>query len=59
MYAVHVHDGLRICYVETACGNLVLRPHNQSYAVEIVALAEGHSVADYLVGRVCFIGMET
>lgn len=59
IYAVHLHDGLRIGYVETAGGNLVLRPHNQSYAVEIVPLAEGHSISDYVIGRVCFVGMET
>ena len=58
MYAVPVHDALRIRYVETAGTNLVLRPHNQSYAVEIVGLAEGNSVSDSLVGRVCFVGME-
>lgn len=58
MYAVRVHDALRIRYVETAGANLVLRPHNPSYAVEIVGLAEGNSVSDALVGRVCFVGME-
>jgi len=58
MYAVHVHDALRIRYVETTGTNLVLRPHNQSYAVEVVGLAEGESVPDSVVGRVCFVGME-
>lgn len=58
LYAVAVHGALRIRYVETAAANLVLRPHNPSYAVEIVALAEGKSVSDYLLGRVCFVGME-
>lgn len=58
MYAVHVHDALRIRYVETAGTNLVLRPHNQSYAVEIVGLAGGNVVSDSLIGRVCFVGME-
>jgi len=58
MYAVRVDDALRIRYVETARDNLVLRPHNRSYAVELVGLGEGESVSEYLVGRVCFVGME-
>jgi len=39
--------------------NLVLRPHNQSHAVEVVPLAEGENYWDYLIGRVCHIGIET
>jgi len=58
MYAVQVDDALRLRYVERAGHNLILRPHNQSYAVEIVPLEEGDNVSDYLLGRVCFVGME-
>ena len=58
MYAVHTHDTLRIRYVESAGDTFVLRPHNQSYSLEVVGLAEGETVSDYLVGRVCFVGME-
>lgn len=59
MYAVHVSGGCRIRYVETAGQNIILRPHNPSYSVEILPIAEGQPVADYLIGRVCYIGMET
>jgi len=59
LYAVHLHHALRIRYVESAGNHLVLRPHNQSYSVEVVALGEKESISDYLVGRVCFVGMET
>ena len=41
-----------------AGNNLVLRPHNQTYSVELVPLAEGESLPDYLIGRVCHVGME-
>ena len=58
LYAVHTHDALRIRYVETAGDKFVLRPHNQSYSLEIVTLAAGERVSDYLVGRACFVGME-
>ena len=58
MYAVHVNEACKVRYVEIAAENIVLRPHNQSYGVEIVPLAEGQTVADYLIGRVCYVGME-
>jgi hypothetical protein len=59
LYAVHVNDACKIRYVELAGENVVLRPHNQSYGVEIVPLGEGQTVADYVIGRVCYVGMET
>lgn len=59
IYAVFVNDVCKIRYVETAADNLVFRPHNQSYSVEIVPLEKGQSVADYLIGRVCYVGFET
>ncbi len=59
MYAVQVNDTCKIRYVEMAGENVVLRPHNQSYGVEIVPLEQGQTAADYIIGRVCHIGMET
>jgi hypothetical protein len=58
MYAVHVDNACKIRYVEVAGDNLVLRPHNQSYGVEVIPLGDGLGAADYLIGRVCHIGME-
>ena len=58
MYAVHANDACKIRYVEMAGANLVFRPHNQSYPVEIVPLEGEHSSA-HLIGRVCFVAMET
>jgi len=59
MYAVHIKGTCIVRYVELADRNMVLRPHNQAYAVEVVTLGEGESVSDYLVGRVCYMGIET
>lgn len=59
MYAVHVAGSFKIRYVEAAGENLVLRPHNQNYSVEVVPLESGRTPADYIVGRVCYVGMET
>ena len=58
MYAVHVNGTCKIRYVERAGENLVLRPHNQSYAVEVVPVSEDEPLSEYLVGRVCYVGME-
>ena len=59
MFAVQVKDVCKIRYVEMAGENLVLRPHNQSYGVEVLPLEKGQAAADYLIGRVCYVGMET
>lgn len=59
MYAVRKDDSCTIKYVELAEHHLVLRPHNQAYPVEIMTMEEGKKPGDYLVGRVCYVGIET
>ena len=59
MYAVNQNGACVVRYVELAGRNMVLRPHNQSYAVEVVPLAQGEGVSDYLIGRGCYMGIET
>jgi hypothetical protein len=59
MYAVGIRGSCIVRYVELAGQNLVLRPHNQAYAVEVIPLNEEAGATDYLVGRVCYIGIET
>jgi len=59
MYAVLKKETCTVKYVETAGNHLILRPHNQSYPIEVVAMDEGKKPGDYLVGRVCHIGLET
>jgi SOS-response transcriptional repressor LexA len=59
MYAVLKDQSCTVKYVETAGKNLILRPQNQAYPVEIVAMDEGKSAPDYIVGRVCHVGIET
>lgn len=58
MYAVQVKHKCKIRYVELAGRSLVLRPHNQNYPVEVVSLTEGETVANYIIGRICYVGME-
>jgi len=59
MYAVRKDDSCTIKYVETAGSNLILRPHNQAYPVEVLPMEEGKKPGDYIVGRVCYVGIET
>jgi hypothetical protein len=59
MYAVRIQDSCLVRYVELTGRNLVLRPHNQSHSVQVLPLAEGEGLPDYLVGRVCHMGIET
>ncbi len=59
MYAVAKEGGVTIKYVGKAGDRLVLRPHNQAYPVDVVRVAKGKSAADYIVGRVCHVAIET
>src|ERR1700722_2903612 len=59
MYAVNKDGASTIKYVELAGDNLVLRPHNQAYPVEIMPLEGDKKPSDYLVGRACYMGIET
>ncbi len=59
MYAVLKDGSCTVSYVETAHRNLLLRPQNQAYPVEVIAMDEGKTVSDYLVGRISYVGIET
>jgi SOS-response transcriptional repressor LexA len=59
MYAVRFDGGCTVKYVEVAGNNLVLRPHNQAYPVAVLPIEEGKKFSDYIVGRVCHVGIET
>jgi hypothetical protein len=58
MYAVLEDGGCTIRYVEAAGDQLILRPHNQSSPIEVLAVENGASASDYIVGRVCYVGLE-
>lgn len=59
MYAVLKGNACTIKYVEVAASNLVLRPHNPAYPVEILPMEKGKALTDYIIGRVCYVGIET
>lgn len=59
IYAVRKNETCTIKYVEAADSHLILRPHNPAYPIEVIALEDGRKPGDYIVGRVCFVGIET
>jgi Peptidase S24-like len=59
MYAVNKNGACTVKYVEVAGHQLVLRPHNQAYPVDVLPMEDGRKPADYLIGRVCYVGIET
>jgi len=59
MYAVNKDGTATVKYVEVAGSNLILRPHNQAYPVEVVSIEPDKNASSYLIGRVCYVGIET
>lgn len=59
LYAVAKDGSCTVKYIEQAGRHLVLRPQNLTYPVEVMPMAEGKTPADYLIGRICFVGIET
>jgi hypothetical protein len=59
MYAVLKNGVCTIKYVEIAGNHLVLRPHNPAYPVEVQPIEKGKTATDYIIGRICYVGIET
>ena len=60
LYAVRKGDGsCTIKYVEMVNNHLILRPQNQAYPVEVLTIEDSKKPGDYIVGRVCYVGIET
>ncbi len=58
LYAVLKNGTCAVRYVEVAGNHLILRPHTESFPLEVLPMEEGKTAADYLIGRVCHVGME-
>jgi Peptidase S24-like len=59
MYAVRKGGTCTIRYVDVDDGHLILRPHNLAYPTEVITLEYGQKPSDCIVGRVCYVGIET
>lgn len=59
MYAVSKDGDCTVKYVELSGKHLILRPHNPAYPVEVMQIEAGKTASDYLIGRICYVGIET
>jgi Peptidase S24-like len=59
IYAVVRNGDCTVRYVELAGNHMVLRPHNHAYPVEVMPMEPSKRVHDYLIGRICYVGIET
>ena len=58
IYAVRKDGGCAFRYVEQIDNQLILRPNNSSYPVEVIAMEAGQRSGEFLLGRVCYVGTE-
>ncbi len=58
LYAVLKNGTCMVRYVEEAGDQLILRPHDPSTPIEVMPVEDGKSAGDYIVGRVCHVGLE-
>jgi transcriptional regulator with XRE-family HTH domain len=59
MFAVNLAGKCALKYVEFDGSHLVLRPHNSAYPISVIPVAPGRAASDYIVGRICHVGIET
>jgi hypothetical protein len=59
LYAVLKNDTAAIRYVEVVENHIILRPHSEASPIEVIPVEEGKHASDYIVGRVCYVGLET
>lgn len=58
IYAVRCAKSCVLTYAEMVESQIVLRPHNRTCPVEVLALEDGRRPSDSIVGRVCYVGAE-
>ncbi|HSS99699.1 MAG TPA: LexA family transcriptional regulator, partial [Terriglobales bacterium] len=58
IYAINKNGNCTLKYLEIAESNLILRPHNHAYPVEVMPLQKGRTAHEYIIGRVCHVGIE-
>ncbi len=59
LYVVKSGENCKVRYVELQGNQLTLRPENQQCALGYVQLGKSETFADYVVGRVAHISIET
>lgn len=59
MYAVQKGSSVLVRYVEMTGKQLTLRPEMNTAPLDFVPIESGRSYADYILGRVCHVAIET
>jgi transcriptional regulator with XRE-family HTH domain len=59
MFVIGQGKRCAIGYLEKVGEQILLRPHNRAYPVEILQVEARHSVTDYVIGRVAKVELET
>lgn len=58
LYLVRVAGRCVVAYISVCDNCLVLQPNNLRPEIEIVRIPHGQTYCDYIVGRVCHVGLE-
>jgi transcriptional regulator with XRE-family HTH domain len=58
LYLVKVADGCVAAYISVCENCLVLRRRTPRQEIEIVRIEHGRTYSDYIIGRICHIGLE-
>lgn len=58
LYAVRASEGCALRYVSLFGDSLVLRPRDPRQEAELLRIEHGRNYSDYIVGRVCHVGLE-
>jgi len=58
LYAVSVWGRCLVAHISVCENCLLLRPREPRQPIEIVPIERGRSYSDYIVGRICYVGME-
>ena len=59
IYAVRKGEACTVRHIELSGSLLILRPHNPDYPAEVLSVPEGQSPAEFIVGRVAHLSVET
>lgn len=58
VYVVRIGQGCATGHVSVVDGHLLLRPRNPDLEVQALRVERGKSYAEYIIGRVCHVGLE-
>jgi hypothetical protein len=58
LYALNLAGRCVAAYISVCDNCLMLRPREPRQPIEVVRIEPGRSYSDYIVGRICYVGLE-